>query len=106
MSTDLHDMSEAQLASLLENAQKALRQKQEGKRKEIITQIRELATSIGVTVEISDGAKSVSTRKGSKVEPKYRNPNNHDETWTGRGMKPRWMQALIDQGHDPLEFSI
>ena len=106
MGNDLSHMSEDQLASVIESAQRALRDKQLGKRKEVIAEIRRLATSAGLTVEISEGSKPVSARKGSKVSAKYRNPHNHEQTWTGRGMKPRWLKAFIDQGHDIREFSV
>jgi len=49
---------------------------------------------------------SGSSLKGRRAVPKYRNPENHDETWAGRGMKPRWMQALLAEGHSMEEFAI
>jgi DNA-binding protein H-NS len=36
--------------------------------------------------------------KRAKVAPKYRNPKNAAETWTGRGRTPLWVQALKDAG--------
>ena len=33
-----------------------------------------------------------------RVAPKYRNPLNADETWTGRGKPPRWVQEKISRG--------
>lgn len=36
-----------------------------------------------------------------KVRPdtaKYRNPQNHAQTWSGRGKKPAWIIELINQG--------
>ncbi|MCF7967573.1 MAG: H-NS histone family protein [Methylococcaceae bacterium] len=106
MNNDLERLSEAELANVIANAQRALKEKQHSKRKGVIAQIKELAASIGVSVEITDGDKPVSSRRGSKVAPKYRNPNNHNQTWTGRGMKPRWLQALIQQGRHADEFLI
>lgn len=41
---------------------------------------------------------------GSKVEPKYRGPNG--ETWTGRGVMPRWMTDLVNTGRTKEEFEI
>ena len=35
---------------------------------------------------------------GKKVPPKYRNPSNHEQTWTGRGVSPTWVQALKTEG--------
>lgn len=33
-----------------------------------------------------------------KVHPKYRNPQNADETWAGRGKQPRWVRAQLRSG--------
>ena len=35
---------------------------------------------------------------GKKVAPKYRNPANPEQTWTGRGVSPAWIQALKTAG--------
>jgi DNA-binding protein H-NS len=36
--------------------------------------------------------------KGTRLKPKYRNPQNPRETWAGRGLKPRWLSSLLKQG--------
>jgi len=46
------------------------------------------------------------TRAGGKVAPKYRNPVNPDEVWSGRGMTPRWMAAYLQQGKSREDFLI
>ncbi len=45
-----------------------------------------------------------SAMKGRKVPPKYRGPAG--ETWAGRGARPRWLAALLKQGHKVEEFAI
>jgi DNA-binding protein H-NS len=45
-----------------------------------------------------------SALKGRAVPPKYRGPNG--ETWAGRGAMPRWLAALIKEGHSVDEFLI
>lgn len=35
--------------------------------------------------------------KGTRVAIKYRNPDNRKETWTGRGMTPKWMTAAMKE---------
>jgi DNA-binding protein H-NS len=40
------------------------------------------------------------------VAPKYRNPENADETWAGRGLKPRWLTAAIKSGKKVEDFAI
>ena len=45
--------------------------------------------------------------KGGKVAPKYRNPDNAAETWTGRGRKPNWLVAeLKKKGAKIEDFAI
>ena len=102
---DYQNLSENELQTVIESAEKALKAKQANKRKEVMAQIRELAASIGATVEISEGEKK-STRKGVKVPVKYRHPSDVSKTWTGRGVTPKWLQALIDSGHDRSEFEV
>ncbi|MGX9717002.1 H-NS histone family protein [Janthinobacterium lividum] len=47
---------------------------------------------------LSMGKMKVGNKAGKSVAPKYQNPNNNDEKWTGRGRKPAWVKALIDGG--------
>lgn len=45
-----------------------------------------------------------SALKGRAVAPKYRGPEG--ETWAGRGAMPRWLSALVKEGHSVDEFLI
>jgi DNA-binding protein H-NS len=45
-------------------------------------------------------------RKYPRVFPKYRNPNEPSETWSGRGKQPRWLVAALKTGHRIEEFMI
>lgn len=45
-------------------------------------------------------------RSTGKVPPKYRNPANAKETWTGRGKQPRWLAAEVAGGRKLEEFLI
>ena len=103
--TEYQNLSESELQAVIENAEKALKSKQANKRKEIIAQIKELAASIDVTVEIIEGDKK-SARKGFKLPIKYRHPEDAEKTWTGRGVMPKWMQALLDAGHNRSEYEV
>jgi DNA-binding protein H-NS len=46
----------------------------------------------------------VSAMRGKSVLPKYRGPGG--ETWAGRGATPRWLTALVKEGHSIEEFAI
>ena len=41
-----------------------------------------------------------------KVLPKYRNPNDPAETWSGRGKQPRWLVAQLRAGKKLDDFRI
>ncbi|OBY24830.1 H-NS histone family protein [Leisingera sp. JC1] len=47
-----------------------------------------------------------SERRMKKAPPKYRNPENPEETWTGRGRKPRWITEALAKGRDISELEI
>src|SRR5690606_30460806 len=45
------------------------------------------------------------TRRGSRP-PKYRNPSNPNQTWTGSGQPAKWMRPLLEKAKrvwDPNE---
>jgi len=52
----------------------------------------------------SGGQKAGKGRKGGKVAPKYRGPNG--ETWSGRGLKPRWLSEALQSGARAEDFLI
>lgn len=48
-----------------------------------------------------------SEAKGRVLKPKYRNPENPNETWSGRGRVPRWMERLMkERGMKKEDFLI
>ena len=47
-----------------------------------------------------------SARELGKVAPKYRDPENKRNTWTGRGRMPRWLAERTKHGRSPTDFLI
>ena len=45
-------------------------------------------------------------RKYPRVFPKYQNPKEPSETWSGRGKQPRWLSAELKAGRRIEEFAI
>ena len=44
-------------------------------------------------------------RQRRKMPMKFRNPQNSDETWTGIGLSPNWVHAILDErGIDMAAF--
>ena len=119
MSIDLRNLSAKELGALIAKAKE--QQTKLAKRTPIATvrnKITQFAKAEGYTLEElfgmsgNRGAKAAAKpssragRKLGKVAPKYRNPANPKETWTGRGKHPRWMAALIAKGKKADDFLI
>lgn len=104
--TDLKTKTPEELQAIIIEAQAQLENIQRSKNKAVIAQIKELAASINVTVDIHEDGKKIGKRSGEIVPAKYRNPNDSNKTWTGRGMTPNWMKQLITDGHDKCEYLI
>jgi DNA-binding protein H-NS len=125
MAVDLNSMSAKELAALISQATK--RRSLLSKRKPVATvrkrleqiaraegySIAELFGARGATASTSTGPAPArrATRKpskmaGNKVAPKYRNPENENETWSGRGKQPRWLQAHTSKGRVLDDFLI
>ena len=120
MSIDLSTLSPRELGNLITTAKK--RQAQLSKRAplaQVRSKLTRLAKAEGYTIEElfgtasaarsgSGSAKSAPSagRRLGKVAPKYRNPENPKETWTGRGKQPRWLAAYTARGRDLGEFLI
>lgn len=49
-------------------------------------------------------ARKRSAKTGKSVAAKYRGPKG--ETWSGRGLTPRWLAALVAQGRKKEEFVV
>ena len=99
---EIQKKSQEELLAIIAEAQTDLEALWRNKYKEVIAQIKELAASIGVTVEIHEASKGKST----KIPAKFCNPDNHLQTWTGRGLAPKWLKALNAAGRDKNEFLI
>ncbi|CAH0197733.1 MULTISPECIES: H-NS histone family protein [Stenotrophomonas] len=124
MSIDLTGLSARELGALIRTAKK--QQTIVAKRRPITkvrAQLSKLAKTEGYTIEelfggepaprarkVAKATKAPSKtagRKLGKVAPKYRNPANPKETWTGRGKQPRWMAELTAKGSKkPEDFLI
>ena len=48
--------------------------------------------------------KANATAPGNKVAAKYRGADG--QTWSGRGLMPRWLKALVTDGHSREEFLV
>jgi len=110
----LEHYSLAELTQLINAAER--RRKELAKRRPAAQIRRELALIAardGYTIEQLLGATASQqlpakrrTRKLGKVAPKYRDPDNRRNTWSGRGSQPRWLAEKVKRGHSAADFLI
>lgn len=73
---------------------------------DVLKRIEQVAKEAGLSVaQLMNGETPVKALKpagvrktGGKAKPKYFNPNNVQQTWTGRGRKPDWVVAHLGTG--------
>jgi DNA-binding protein H-NS len=66
-----------------------------------------VAESLGYKIEELTGSSRGGKRGNSgKVAVKYRNKDNPEETWTGRGRQPKWLAARLAKGAKLSDFAI
>ncbi|WP_242912774.1 H-NS family nucleoid-associated regulatory protein [Stenotrophomonas maltophilia] len=122
MPIDLTGLSVKELRSLISTAEKQqtkilTRPKAAAMRAKINKYVKDHGYTIKELYGVPDAAapskskktnvrRSPSARKLGKVAPKYRNPANPNETWTGRGRQPKWMAQLVAMGRSPSDFLI
>ena len=63
-------------------------------------EVQDLLSDLGIGSGSGAGSgrgkkKSAARRSTGKVAPKYRNPDDPKVTWSGRGRKPKWIEAHL-----------
>lgn len=72
---------------------------------ETLIELKALAHAKGFSLkELLDDSNGKSTKK--PVAPKYADPSNPENTWTGRGRKPKWLVAALESGQSVEEFAL
>jgi DNA-binding protein H-NS len=93
--SNLEKMSYAELSKLEVEIARLKAEKQNEERAALREKMAAMAREHGFDMgELFD-----KRRKGKgSVAPKYRDPKNSENTWTGRGRMPRWMVAATKGG--------
>jgi len=90
---------------------KQIAAQQDAEKAGAVERVRAIMSEYGLTVEDLNEQKksrksaSTSSIKGSKVAPKYKDPAS-GSTWSGRGLKPKWLTAAIESGKTVEEFAV
>lgn len=66
-----------------------------------------VASEMGLSLAEIFGQEVVKGRKNKvAVAAKYRHPENHDLTWSGRGRMPMWLKEQVNAGKTAEEFAV
>lgn len=105
---DLNNKSLEELKKLKKDVEKAIASFEARKRREALKAVEQVAKEFGVELsEIVGGAgKRRSTTAKAKGVPKYRNPDDPSQTWSGKGRQPAWYKSAIAAGKSNEDLAI
>jgi DNA-binding protein H-NS len=92
-----------------EALERQIEQTKKQERGEAIEKVKALMAQYGLSVA-DLGSRPASSkpkkgRSGGKVAAKYRNTST-GETWSGRGLQPRWLKAALASGRKLSDFVV
>jgi len=94
---DLNALSFAELKKLQDDVAVAIFNYEKRKKAEALAAVEDAARAAGFSLKelLSD---EKLTKGRTKAAPKYANPADAAQTWTGRGRKPKWVKELLASG--------
>mgnify|MGYP001099887584 CR=1 FL=1 len=101
MATTIDSYSPAGLQALIKSAEAQMESARKNHVKEVRAKIDSVLAGAGLTIGEVYPTRGGKSAKGPKVAvaPKYRNPDNASQTWSGRGKRPLWFnEALKKKG--------
>lgn len=98
---NLNSMSVDELWNLHERVVVELGRKMEAERATLENRLQTLGVATRRNMNVDRPR-----RPYPKVLPKYRNPKDPQETWAGRGKRPRWVRAQLRLGKKLDDFLI
>lgn len=104
MDINLNTLTLKELKDLQSQVAKAIASFEDRSKKAVLAELEELARARGFTVAELTGLAVV--RKRAPAAPKYANPANKSDTWSGRGRKPRWYSAALASGRKPEDMAV
>lgn len=109
MPLDLKTMSRKDLLKLRADVEKALIAAEHRDRDAALKAAENAAAEFGFSLGDLSGAAGGSKRKGGKrpkALPKYSNPADPTQTWSGLGRKPKWIHEALASGTNISDLAI
>lgn len=93
---DLNGYDLAELKGLLFDIEQEIKRRVRDEREQARERIRALAAQANIPLDALV----------QKASPRYRNPADGAQTWTGRGRQPRWVAEALASGRSLDDFKI
>jgi len=108
MKIDLKKLTRKELDKLASDVEKQLERLRKKDLKKLRQEMEKLASAHGVTIEEAMAMAPAPKKAGPKTKstPKYANPADKSQTWTGKGRKPEWFKSAIAAGQNPDSMAI
>jgi DNA-binding protein H-NS len=97
---DLSSLSVVELRELQQKIPGEIKKRESQEKVNALNELRAFAKSKGYSIEelLGKEAKEKSVATRGKVAVKYRHPQDASLEWTGRGRKPKWVEAWLANG--------
>lgn len=105
MNINLNSLSMKELKELQTQVVKAIAEFEDRRKREALAELEEKAKAMGFS-SLSELTGTAKLRKRTPSVPKYANPANKADTWSGRGRKPRWFSEALAKGKKPKDLAI
>lgn len=105
---DLSNYNLSELKGLQHDIEREIKDRQQQEVKKAREQVFAIAQGLGVSVEelLDSTARKTKNEKAGRVQPRYQNPADNSQTWTGRGRQPKWIVDGLSGGRTLDDFRI
>lgn len=104
MDINFNTMTLSELRSLQTKINRAISTFDERRKKEALIELEDKARQMGFSLSQLIGGTSPRLKTSSPAA--YQNPENAEETWSGRGRKPHWFINALAMGFTPDDLRI
>lgn len=102
---DLASLSMSELKALNTRVTRAIANYEAERLRRARAELDQKARELGFTID-QIYAETGGGRSRQAGKPKFANPANSGQTWSGRGRKPRWFNEAIAAGHSKKSMEI
>ena len=107
MAIDIKSLNHNQLSELIAQAQARQAELKKGAADKVRAKIAAMVKAEGLDLdEVMGRTKKARGAAKTKVKPKYRNPADPSQQWSGRGRQPLWFVAAVKAGKKDKDLLI